>query len=339
MKNIAALAVTVTLAAGLSAAPATASPLDRFSEIFVFGDSLSDPGNLFNSLFGAPVSPAFPVYPDAQFTDGDAWASQIGADFASGRNFAYGAARAARTPAQTFTFPNALTPDPFDTVDITYDVPDFLDQIALYRASGQSLGYNPLAAVWFGGNDLRDAISAPNPVAVVASALNSISAGLVSLVGEGFTNLAVFGLPDLGRIPEVRAMGAGAMAAATEASILFNDNLQLFLGALPSLLATPVEVTYIDTFDLFNDILGNPNSFGFKDPENPCLDALLLGAVTDCSGFVFYDDIHPTAQAHALIAERFTAAVAPVPLPAGWVLMLSLGGALAVLRRRQRAIA
>ena len=98
-------------------------------------------------------------------------------------------------------------------------------------------------------------------------------------------------------------------------------------------------MTYIDTFDLFNDILGDPGAFGFKETDDPCLDALLVGGVTSCSGFVFYDDIHPTAPAHALIADRFTAAVAPVPLPAGWVLMLSLGGALTLLRRRQKALA
>jgi phospholipase/lecithinase/hemolysin len=341
MKNrFATLAVTATLAAGLTAAPAAASPLDRFSDIYVFGDSLSDPGNLFNALFGAPASPAFPVYPDAQFTDGAAWASQIGADFASGRNFAHGSARAAPTPAQTFTFPDLTTPsDPFDTVDIVFDVPDFADQIALYQASGQTLGANPLAAVWFGGNDLRDAVSVLDPFPVVASALNSIGAGLASLAGEGFTNLAVFGLPDLGKIPEIRALGDGAMAAATAATVAFNDNLQDLLAVLPSTLPIPVEVTYVDTFDLFNDILGDPTAFGFQDAETACLDALLVGAVPNCAGFVFYDDIHPTAQAHALIAERFTAAVAPVPLPAGWVLMLSLGGALALLRRRQRALA
>jgi phospholipase/lecithinase/hemolysin len=336
MKNsMTTFAATATLAIGLSTAPVAASPLDRFSDIFVFGDSLSDPGNLFNALFGAPVSPAFPVYPDAQFTDGDAWASQIGADFASGRNFAYGSARAAPTPAQTFEVPNTLTPDPSDVVSVDYDVPDFGDQIGLYQASNPTLGSNPLAAVWFGGNDLRDAIGAADPTQVVASALGSIATGLTSLVGEGFTNFAVFGLPDLGQIAEIRALGDAAMALATGATQTFNASLQALLAGLPAV----VEVTYVDTFDLFNEILGDPATFGFTNTTDACLDSLLIGTVTDCANFVFYDDIHPTAQAHALIADRFTATVAPIPLPAGWVLMLSIAGAFGLARRRQKALA
>jgi phospholipase/lecithinase/hemolysin len=336
--SITTFAATATLAIGLSSAPVAASPLDRFSDIYVFGDSLSDPGNLFgafNTLFGVPIPPAPPVYPLAQFTDGNTWASQIGTDFASGRNFAYGSARAAPTPTQIFEFPNTLTPDPFDVVTIPYDVPDFADQIALFRKENITLADYPLAAVWFGGNDLRDALFAADPTAVVVNALNSIGAGLASLVGEGFTNLAVFGLPDLGQIPEVRALGPLAMGAATGATTLFNTSLQALLNGLPAV----VEVTYVDTFDLFNEILGDPGAFGFTNTTDPCLDALLIGTVTDCSGFVFYDDIHPTARAHALIAERFTTAVAPIPLPAGWLLMLSIAGVFGLVRRRKKALA
>lgn len=332
MKNsIATFAATATLAVGLSTAPGGASPLDRFSDIYVFGDSLSDPGNLFNALLGGPVSPAFPVYPQAQFTDGNAWASQIGANFASGRNFAFGSARAATTDPQGFRVPNTLTPDdPSDEVVISYDVPDFADQIGLYQDENVTLGANPLAAVWFGGNDLRGAVGSEDPTAVIGSALKAIGLGLTALVSEGFRNLAVFGLPDLGKIPEIRAMGEESMAAATGATKIFNFNLQALLGEL----SKSVDATYVDIFDLFEEILGDPGAFGFTNTTDACLDALLVDAVTDCSTFVFYDDIHPTVAAHALIAERFTAEVAPIPLPAGWVLMLSFGAILGLMRRK-----
>jgi len=312
-----------------------ASPIDRFSDIFVFGDSLSDPGNLFTALIGGPVSPVPPIYPDAQFTDGDTWASQIGADFASGRNYAHGAARAAPTGAQTFEFPDPGTSDPSDTLSITFDVPDFDQQIAQYRAASPTLGAKPLAAVWFGGNDLRDALRAPNPATAITTALGSLAAGINALIGEGFSNIAVFGLPDLGQIPEIRALGGPTMTAATGASLQFNAAIAGILGAAPR----GVDVAYIDTFGLFGQTLGDPGAFGFTNTTDTCVDALLAGTVTDCSGYLFYDDIHPTEQAHALLAASFEAALAAVPLPAGLWLMLSGLGAIGLLKRRRAATA
>ncbi len=324
--TIATSVATATLAIGLSTAPVTASPLDRFSDIYVFGDSLSDPGNLFEAIYGVPGSPLFPVYPAGQFTDGDTWASQIGADLASGRNFAHGAARAAETGDISF--------DEFPTQPV-FNVPDFADQIALFRDSGPTLGHNPLAAVWFGGNDLLGLDGSTTIEAVFAAAFNAIGTGLLALANEGFTNFAVFGLPDLGQIPRVQSAGSDAMTSATLASIGFNANLQILLSNLP----LAAEVTYVDTFDVFNDILGDPGAFGFTDTENPCLGALLIGAVADCTTFVFYDDLHPTAATHALIADRFTSALSPIPLPAGFVFMLSVAGVLGLLRRRRTGLA
>ncbi len=217
----------------------------------------------------------------------------------------------------------------------TLDVPDFLDQIALFRNQNISLGSNPLATVWFGGNDLLGADGSMTIEAIFAAAFTAIGTGLVALANEGFTNFAVFGLPDLGQIPRAQAAGNVAVAQATGATLAFNANLQALLGTLP----LTAQVTYVDTFGLFNEISGAPAAFGFTNTETPCIGPLLGGFVPNCSGFVFYDDIHPTAQAHALIADRFTATVAPIPLPAGWVLMLWVAGVFGILRRRQRALA
>ncbi|MEI4235260.1 SGNH/GDSL hydrolase family protein [Roseovarius sp. D22-M7] len=324
----------VLMAAALAMCPVAGqtSPLDIFSDVYVFGDSLSDPGNLFDALTGMPASPVLPLYPQGQFTDGDAWAAQVGADFASATNFAYGSARAAPNGSIDFTFPNLFTPDPDDEITLGFDVPDFADQIALYKASAPTLGPNPLAAVWFGGNDLRDALDAPDEDAaktVIARAITSVASGVGDLVSEGFSNVAVFGAPNLGRIPEVLARGPDAALAATAASASFNDTLRTILAPFSS----TANISYVDIFGLFEEI-ATPGSGLFTELQNPCLTALLGGLVTDCSGYLFYDDIHPTDAAHALIAERFVAPVAPVPLPAGGVLLLVGLGGLALLRRR-----
>ncbi|TCP42853.1 SGNH/GDSL hydrolase family protein [Rhodovulum marinum] len=322
MKHL-ALAVAL-LAAPL---PAAAVSLGTYSDVFVFGDSLSDPGNLFDAVYGAPLSPVAPLYGNAQFSDADAWASQLGIDFASGANFAFGGATAVQSGPFDIALPNGPYP---------VDVPDFADQRALYRAAAPTLGSNPLAAVWFGGNDLRDAFIAPDPGSAVpiaiGQAVTAIATGVQELVNEGLTTVAVFGLPNLGRVPQITTRGAAAIAAATGATVAFNDTLRTALAGV-----TGGDLAFVDIFGLFETVAAAPGAYGFTDIEDACLGALLAGTASDCQGFLFYDDLHPTAAGHALIADRFLESIAPVPLPAGGGLLLAGLGMLAIVRRTQAA--
>jgi phospholipase/lecithinase/hemolysin len=314
----------VALTIAIAPMGAVAGPLDRFSDFYVFGDSLSDPGNTLSSL-SDPDPLIATIYPTNQFTDGSTWAAQLGADIASGRNFAYGAATAVSQGEIDLNLPGG----PYKI-----DIPDLTEQIALYDASTPVLGSNPLAAVWFGANDLRDAFQADDPgtatAAAIGAAVTRIATSVQELIFRGMSTVAVFGLPDLGKIPEALAAGQDASAAATGATVAFNSTLRSALAGL-----TSGDVRYVDTFGLFEMVQADNTAFGFSNITSPCLDALLGGAAADCSGFLFYDTIHPTDAAHALIAAQFTAAIAPVPLPAGWVLVLSFGAILGLLRRRK----
>ncbi|GAA0293006.1 SGNH/GDSL hydrolase family protein [Rhodovulum strictum] len=314
----------IAFAAMLALAPigASAGSLGLYTDFFVFGDSLSDPGNTL-SLLSAPILGT--IYPQGQFTDGATWASQLGADLGSGANFAFGGAAAVTQGTVSVNLPGG----PYNV-----DLPDFTDQRAAFAPLAPTLGANPLAAVWFGGNDLRDAFRAADPViatpAAIAAAVTAIATGVQDLIGAGIGTVAVFGLPDLGKIPEALASGAAASAAATAATMAFNATLQSALAGLGG-----GDVRYVDIFGLFELVRSDAAAYGFTNITTPCLDDLLVGNVADCGDFLFHDTIHPTARAHALIAERFLASVAPVPLPAGGVLLLAGLGGLALVRRRR----
>jgi phospholipase/lecithinase/hemolysin len=326
-------------ALALAPLPAAATTLPSFSDLLIFGDSLSDPGNAFNLVFGAPVSPAQGIFDNGQITDGDAWATQLGADFASGTNFAYAAARTQTAGTLDLEFPGGVT--------VPYDADDLPEQIAAFVAAkttgALTLGANPLAAVFIGGNDFRDAFAEPDPAAAVQAAIPTVIGDIIAAVGtlqaQGIGQIVVMGLPDLGRIPETLDSGIDASRAATGASVAFNAALRTALATpIPGVLPDVSGLSYFDTFGLFAEVLATPQAFGF-DPAllgTPCLDALLAMAVSDCTGYLFYDSIHPTEAAHALIAARFAEQVAPIPLPAGVILMLSGLGALGAMRYRAR---
>jgi hypothetical protein len=134
MTNVLA-AVAVTFAQ-----PTSDDTVGPFTDLAVFSDSLSDPGNIFMATGGAQPPEAF--YPNGQFTNGDTWATQLGVSLAFGTTFASGDATAVENGDR---------------------VPDFDVQRALYRAANLDLGDTPLAVAAFDGNDLRVVLEQPLP--------------------------------------------------------------------------------------------------------------------------------------------------------------------------------
>lgn len=301
------------LLAGLAAlvpAMSAAAPIGPFSDLVIFGDSLSDSGNIFEFTLGTVPDPL--LYPDGQFTNGATWATQLGAapSLRSGTNFAFGGARA------------STNSDP---------VPDFAAQRALFDLANPRLGPNPLTVVWFGGNDLRDGFAASATLgALIGRAVADIVAGVNRLVASGLDDIFVLGVPNLGRIPEVTVNGAEAIAGATLASRAFNAGLS---GALRSDVPRG-NVRFLDTFGLFESIANDPAAFGFTNADDACLavNSADPAACFGAAGFVFHDSIHPTEQVHAILANAVV--IAAVPLPAGGLLLLGGLAAIVLLRRR-----
>jgi len=87
-------------------------------------------------------------------------------------------------------------------------------------------------------------------------------------------------------------------------------------AALAAQLAGESGVTTFDIFGLGTSIALNPAAFGFTDVTNAC------GAIVaaNCNTYAYWDGIHPTAAAHAVIADAFLV-VAGVPEPSTWVMM------------------
>ena len=321
------------LALGLALAPSLtgmtgAAQAAPFSNIFAFGDSLSDSGNI-----AALTAPAFqPVpfgglvpslaYQSGRFSDGPVWVEQLAGDLGlsaaallnGGTNFAFGGARTGPV--------NSVPP-----------LPSLLEQAGLFanQLGGAGAPGDALYVVWGGANDARDAArlklggNGGGASTAVAQASDNVTTVVAGLAGLGARNIMVLNLPDLGLTPEAKRGPSGLVAASTAAAAEFNALLDAKLAALA--LNPLLRILEVDTFQLLRDVAADPDGFGLANVLDPCVD--LAAVCGDPSAFLFYDGLHPTSATHRILAD---AALAAIPEP-GTLLLLALGLALLAFGR------
>ena len=310
---------TIWLLAACTALPANAGSFGPFDQIFVFGDSLSDGGNL------EVIAPEFvpnPPYPDGQFTNGDSWTTQLGLtpSLQGGTNFAFGGARTAdNSPADA--------------------IPDLLAQIAAFAASPSTLGANPLGVIWVGGNDFLDFQDIPLPdqqfEAFVGSIAGTIGTGVQQLVEAGISDVVVFGQPSFGALPQFNGDPLGT-ALANGASSVLNTAIAATASGLNTTLPD-ADVAFFDLDAVFQDVLaGLPED----TRQLQCIEALgVEGCLANPDDFLFFDDIHPVEDVHTTLADAFADEfLQPVPLPAGGALLLTGLAGFGVWARRRKSL-
>jgi phospholipase/lecithinase/hemolysin len=314
--SVAALAFTVpTLAAG-DRAP--------YSAIVVFGTSLSDSGNAFALRGGTNTPPDYDLSPllvpntpytrgGHHFSNGATWVEQFarslglagtvrpayGSDSPIATNYAVGAARGCDAPGD-------------DNVNLA-------DQLAAFLADSSGVGPpDALYVIEMGANDVRDAIAAAlgvlqrggtfeqavqAAVPILTCAQQAIQTAIVRLQQAGAQHFLVWTVPNPGLTPAIRSLGPGAIQVATGLTTLFNTQMLLPTVAALDQASEDIDIAVLDAFTLLQQITVNPVNFGLTNTTTACLtpnaEPYFCQAVDE---YLFWDGIHPTHAAHALVA-------------------------------------
>ena len=312
-----ALAACSAALLGLSAARAA-----DFSAEYVFGDSLSDNGNLAGLIGAFPNPPSF----DNSFTNGPVAVQLLAESLGlsanaslwltspspQGTNYAVGGATAA---AGTDIVPGVNINLPSQVAAFSASVSDHADPNALY-------------VVMIGGNDVIDAVLGGTGPGAVTAGANPEFTEISTLADEGAKHFLIVDVPNVGQIIPLftQETPPPAAAEATAFSQLYDTDLAAGLAGLD--LGAGATLTDFDLFGFNANILANAAAHGFTNTTDPCYSFTSVptstASNTGCSPanvdtFLYFNDVHPTAPVQALWAQGFEAAV---PEPSTWAMLL-----------------
>lgn len=277
----------------------TLTKLKTFSRIIVFGDSMSDNGNLYQRSVELslifPISPILPVSPpyyNGRFTNGQVWvellSKKLNISEGSLINYAYAGAR-----VQQDYMP----------------IPSLDKQVNKYLNWNRSGDPYALYVVWIGSNDiLRGYENGDDEL------LSSISSGIEynirRLINHGAKHILSPQLPDLSLVPDSydRDQANGNNEYSQRLKILSEKYNKIHKELLAKLSSEypGVNIMTFNVYQFLNDARDKAKEYGFNFTHERCnpnnywedeLDTCVLP-----KEYVFWDGVHPTAKAHEILS-------------------------------------
>jgi phospholipase/lecithinase/hemolysin len=297
------LPTVLTMLLALAVQPICVSA-GTISDLVVFGDSLSDAGNAYQA--SESTDPA-PPYWEGRFSNGPVWVSRysylIGVtdpvrSLAGGTDYAYGGAETGFGTSWK------------NTPNIGEQIHTYLDLDAgTFSSTTQVI-------LWGGANDIFAAYYAgENMFAAVTSAVDNLGQHIETLAGGGATQFLVPNLPPLDLTPIGYELSPLVRSIVNLLCDQFNTGLSTELDRLRSELSVTIEG--IDTHGMFLDAIANPSAYGLTNVVDR---AMTASEGTDISGYLFWDDVHPTTYGHQILADAIA-----IPEPGPITLLLSAG--------------
>ena len=274
-----------------------------YSNVYIFGDSLSDTGNLGSVIGGIPA----PYY-NNRISNGpiavDLLTAKMGHNanaslhllgLNAGDNYSVAGAKASGT----------------DPIDLDTQI------LAFQSNHGFTAPENALYIIFIGGNDVRAALYEPdNKIAktIIQTAINKVKNAVNILSQMGAHSFLIINVPDIGSIPETRLIATATsnpslIKRATKFTKRYNKKLHKLIKKIKH--TKDIEITEFDLRKLFANVFVNAAASGFTNTTDACFSSMTFTFHPDCNyglnadQFIFFDEIHPTKRVHAIFGEAF----------------------------------
>ncbi len=308
---------------------ATAATFDR---LYIFGDSLSDNGNIFNVSQEFPeltggLYPPSPPYFAGHFSSGPVWVEYLSQDLGL----------SLPTPVTTLS-PTQLN----GSIDFAFGgagsgagntvaplappqvLPGLQTQVTDFKAIFPQADPNALYTLWSGADDYLFGQQA-NPTVTV----DNITTAITNLAALGARDFIVPNLPDLSQLPATRGNSTFSQDTTSHNSALANA-----LAGLESQNPAP-NITLLDVYSAEQQQFQNGQFLNVTD-------ACLAGNGVPCSDpqdYFFWDTYHPTTTVQRIVANLAEADlnIQPVPEPSEAAGLLAFGAFTALLMLHKRS--
>ncbi len=268
------------------------------NEIIVFGDSLSDMGNVDETSFG--LVPSDDYYDSRVFSNGAPWIRTLALELGVTEP-SYSLSGSSR--ATNYAYGGAQTGNG-DSMFESFLIPGIGGQIDAFKADGRSFGRQSICTLWIGGNDLNGT-SSGNAQRVINSTISNLEDHLEEVISLGAPQIVVPNLPLLGEIPQHNGNNS-RRRQQNELVIDYNARLAALIATLRQ--RHPVtRIIEVDVAGFMAELLENPGVFGFTNVRDQAYTPGLLGGifggsvVSNPDEYVFWDDLHPTGPIHELV--------------------------------------
>jgi len=194
---------------------------------------------------------------------------------------------------------NPVTHNPLP-INLSNQVAEYIAQL---NGAGAPAGTTALINI--GTNDYQGFFASfltngplPSSLAIsnfVANVVGSVENAIEALTSVGVEKIELFTLPDFGITPAAQLAGVAAFAHALDDA----NN-----AVLEQMAANHPNLHIVDDFQLNEALFADPRSFGFIDPLTvPWVNLLAAHSTQFAPNEVaFFDQIHPTAAAHGILA-------------------------------------
>lgn len=290
----------LTVAAFLISGFVTAAPLQN---IVVFGDSLSDNGNLYEYMHHQ--LPQSPPYFEGRFSNGPVWIEHLAKHYFPNNPHAH---------VLNYAFGGAGVSMDEDDDDVLFTLRREINSYLLVH--GDKANEDTLYILWIGSNNY---LAMPNAVEQTLKEVNDgIEQALKKLVDKGAKHILVLNLPDLGKTPAAIDFGSveGMRYFSDQHNAALAQTVVKFKETNPE-----VEWFYMNMNQMFDQVVEHPEDYGFTNITGSCVNLIsdklrpksLLKMVASvkpndnssaCDGYLFFDLVHPTGYAHQILSEK-----------------------------------
>ncbi len=286
-----------------------------FSQLFCFGDSLTDTGNTNTASANAE-------YWNNRYSNGPVWVEYLAG------NLGLTSPAASNHGGTNYAVGGATTLDVISQVN-AYLSSHAVDTDALYILDG-------------GGNDVVNYSSLTVNFDGAPAAGQAMVSSVNTLVAANAKNIMVMSVPQLGLTPAANLAVEMDLLDGTDVARQWAfDANEIIIAGLESIESAhpDVNIYYFDAFTLMEQIAADPEAYGISNIINPAFSGIPYTfpgtVVDDPSGYFFYDVIHPTTTVHGLVGNAAYELIVPEPLTMS---IMALGGTAIFLKRRKKLI-